>query len=288
MNSMTGFGYSEVEVDGMQVSVTVRSVNSRFLDCHVHLPREWLELESSIKEMVRERVRRGRVEVFADRKGFIPGEMEVVEPLVVGYLQAAEQMRALGATGRLSVGELLSLPGVTVQQPAALEEIRSPLLDALRSALDSLVAARRSEGAALQRVISDHLERLEDLVKKMALEADRVPSFHEQRLRERLAAWGDQVDIEPARLAQEVLLYIERSDITEELNRLFTHGRRFRELIASSDERAVGKDLDFLCQELNREVNTILSKAGLTEVSELGVQAKAEIERLREQVQNVE
>lgn len=288
MFSMTGFGSAEVTSGELQLSVTLRSVNGRFFDCHVHLPREWLELEPVIKGAVRERIRRGRVDVFVDRKGVSPSEFRVVEEVAAGYLAAGRRLSELGTAGPLGVGELLALPGVVAQEPPALEQIREPLLEALDVALDRLVESRAKEGQALREILRSHLGRLEELVEAIDSRARGLLEYHRNRLMERLAELRQEVRVDEARLAQEVLFYTEKSDISEELNRLRTHLARFRRLLEDGAENAVGRDLDFLCQELNREVNTILSKAALVEISEPAVEAKAEVERLREQVQNVE
>ncbi|GAB4234965.1 MAG: YicC family protein [Acidobacteriota bacterium] len=288
MFSMTGFGSAEVACSELQLSLTLRSVNGRFFDCHVHLPREWLELEPAVKQAVRERIRRGRVDVFVDRKGVSPNEFRVVEEVAAGYVAAGRRLIELGAAGPLSVGDLLALPGVVAQEPPALEQIREPLLEALAVALERLVESRAKEGQALREILTDHLDRLEQRVEAISNHAQGLLEYHRSRLMERLAELQREVRIDEARLAQEVLFYAEKSDISEELNRLRTHVARFRQLLDEGEQDSVGRDLDFLCQELNREVNTILSKAAVVEISELAVEAKSEVERLREQVQNVE
>ncbi len=168
-----------------------------------------------------------------------------------------------------------------------MEEIREPVLQTLREALEALLEARGQEGKALEEDITDRLAKFAGLVDQIESAAGRIREYYEDRLRKQIERLSTEIDFDEARLAQEVFYYVERSDVSEELRRLQSHIQRFRNYLEES-EGALGKSLDFLCQEMNREVNTVLAKSGLVDLTEAAVEAKAEMERIREQVQNVE
>jgi len=288
LNSMTGFGHAERSLEGLHVTVDIKTVNSRFLDLKIHMSRDWLEIEPQLKSEMQKFLTRGRVDVFVDVQASLPQLLKVDEAIVEGYITAADRLRALGAAGNLSVEGLLSLPGVVARSSLSLDLLRDPLLETLREALGRLAESRRVEGAALQEDITKHLDSLESHVRTAASAAGRIREHYLERLKKQITALASEVEIDERRLAQEVFFYVERSDISEELARLASHLERFRHYLAQSGEESVGKNLDFLCQEIHREVNTILSKSSLVDLTSTAVEAKAEIEKIREQVQNVE
>ncbi len=288
MNSMTGFGHAERSLDGLNVTVDIKTVNSRFLDLKIHMSRDWLEIEPLLKAEIQRFLTRGRIDVFVDVQANLPQLLKVDEAIVEGYITAADRLRALGAAGSLSVEGLLGLPGVVVRSSLSLDLLREPLLETLREALGRLAESRRVEGAALEEDITKHLDCLENHAKTGASAAGRIREHYLERLRKQISALAAEVEIDERRLAQEIFFYVERSDISEELARLASHIERFRHYLAQPGEDSVGKNLDFLCQEIHREVNTILSKSSLVDLTSTAVEAKAEIEKIREQVQNVE
>jgi uncharacterized protein (TIGR00255 family) len=285
---MTGFGHAERSLDGLHVTVDIKTVNSRFLDHKIHMSRDWLEIEPQLKAEIQKFLTRGRADVFVDVQASLPQLLKVDEAIVEGYITAADRLRALGAAGSLSVEGLLGLPGVVARSSLSLDLLRDPLLETLREALGRLAESRRVEGAALQEDITKHLNSLESHVQTAASAANRIREHYLERLKKQIAALASEVEIDERRLAQEVFFYVERSDISEELARLASHIERFRHYLAQAGEESVGKNLDFLCQEIHREVNTILSKSSLVDLTSTAVEAKAEVEKIREQVQNVE
>ncbi|WP_338062181.1 YicC/YloC family endoribonuclease [Vulgatibacter incomptus] len=288
---MTGFGSGRAQVNAEEVSVEIRSVNGKFCEAKVRLPRELQSLEAEVVREVKARLARGTVDVSI-RRGSGAGSnlaLRVDEGLAE---RAAETLRAL--RDRLSLGgdvtlpEIVAIPGViSMQEPAPdLTAAGDALTAALDEALERLIAMREVEGRALR----------EDLERRLGVVAERVASISEEaptalrqgyeRLRLRVEELAGGLALDPARLAQEVALLAERSDIAEELTRLDSHLVQFRSLL-ESDEPS-GRRMDFLIQELNREANTIASKSNWAGAAAHVVELKAEIERIREQIQNVE
>jgi uncharacterized protein (TIGR00255 family) len=291
IRSMTGYGAAALENDTLRASVAVRSLNHRFLELAVHLPRRLSPLEPEIKGLLQSRVKRGRVELTLQAtltRG--EGERVVVSGALAGAL--ARALRELQTEHRLdggvSISDVARFPGVleVAEAGESLEAIRAPLLELVAHALESLEAMRRAEGESLARDLASGigeaaaaLERLGDLSE--AGKAERRATLC-VRLRELTAELG----LDDARLYQEVVRQVERGDVSEELQRLRSHLRQFRELLESQEP--AGKRLDFLTQELMREANTLGSKSPSAALVVEVVSLKDRIERLREQVQNVE
>lgn len=287
MNSMTGFGHAEGSFGDIRVSVDVKSVNSRYLDFKLHLGREWLELEPLMKKEIEARLARGRVDVFADIQSTSADLLVLNEGIARSYLAASERLENWGVKGDLDVASLFGLPGVLARGAVSMEAIREPVLQTLRRALEALSEARGQEGKALEKDITDRLANFASQVDVIESAAGRIREYYEDRLRRQIDRLSTEINFDETRLAQEVFYYVERSDVSEELSRLQSHIQRFRTYLQES-EGPLGKSLDFLCQEMNREVNTVLAKSGLVDLTEAAVEAKAEMERIREQVQNVE
>jgi uncharacterized protein (TIGR00255 family) len=290
MQSMTGFGHAELSCEAFDLAVDVKTVNGRYFDFKVRLPREMMEMEGAFKVEAQRRIQRGRVELFVDLRLKSGSQFELNLPLVEAYLAAAGQLESRGIGGGLTVDSVLALPGVIVPARVELlnEEHRDLLLGVLREALDRVWETRREEGRALHRELEGRIGRLGELVVEMERGADDLKKHYRQKLEKALADWSDRPEVDEARIAQEVVFYLEKSDICEEIARLRSHLSKFRGLLQAAGETAVGRDMDFFCQEMNREVNTILAKSSVVSVTDAGVEAKGEIERVREQVQNVE
>jgi len=297
VRSMTGFAQAQVEEGAWTLTVTVKALNHRFLDLHLRLPGELEPLEPRLRDLVRARVGRGHLEIQFQIECRTRRALQVDEDFVRSYLELYNQLRHehnLG--GEPDLMGVLRLPGVLragERSPAPEESGRLAGLAerALTEALERLNEMRGAEGAALERELRDRLRQIGDEQKKLVRLGERaLPAYH-QRLTERLQELLGQVPLDPARLAQEAAYLAERSDVSEELTRLASHTQQFAHLLDS--DGTLGKQLDFLLQEMNRETNTILSKtSGLQadglEMTRLGLEIKAQIERLREQVQNVE
>lgn len=288
---MTGFGAGEASSGSAVVKVELRAVNHRFFDPSIRISRDWQGLEGRVKEGLKARVARGRITTSVDVEAEAGGNHLVVdEALAAEYgtvlATLAEKHGLRGAPNALDFAQL---PDVVRRTTPTLEEasVVAALDEALGQALDQLDAMRDREGAALNAdltarlaTIAGHLDSIQ------ANSADSVERARD-RLRERVAALlPDGVSPDPDRLATEVAIFAEKADITEELVRFRAHLEAFAGFLASSE--SVGKRLDFLLQEMNREANTIGSKSAAAEIAHLVVELKEEIERLREQVQNIE
>lgn len=295
LRSMTGYGAAEQHTDGGRWWVEVRSTNHRFLEVVVRLPRELGALEDRVRAAVAQRVRRGRVEVLVrEDGGQRPREAVVDTELARRYARALEDLREeLALEERLTLSALLALPDVVRVEEArrdadaAWEDLR-PVLE---RALDGLVQMRTSEGRRLAGDLQERVARLERWVEQVARRAEELPRAYAERLRQRVADLLQALGVEglpdEARLAMEVAAFADRCDVREELVRLRSHLQEVRTLLQAEDG-AVGRKLEFLLQEMQREVNTVGAKAADLEVARAVVEMKSELEAIREQVQNVE
>lgn len=296
---MTGYAQSRHEQHGWAVRVTVKSVNHRFLDLKLRLPEGFDLYDLRLRQIVRERIHRGHLELHVNAEPGTAAPVQVNRDLALAYLRAAEALRQeTRAAADMDVVSVLRLPGVIAGLSGAVpetEEEQEKLgqsLDAcLREALLKLDEMRRAEGKHLVEELRDRLARVTGQVEQVrGLAATLRPAFA-RRLETRLKELLGGTSIEPARLAQEAALLAERSDISEELDRLRSHLQQFTKLLDGAGE--LGKKLDFLLQEMHREANTMLSKTPGVEsealaITGLALEIKAEIEKLREQVQNIE
>jgi uncharacterized protein (TIGR00255 family) len=293
IRSMTGYGRAEASGARLAVSVECRSVNHRHLDIALKLPRALTAFEAEARRLVQAVVQRGRVDVSATL-GAAGGA--TLTPLAVNIPQAREYETAaralaaeLGLTGGLRIEWLLGQPGVLSREPEAAvspEEGWALLADALARALGELVARREAEGKALALELAGLHGALVARVEQIAARAPEAQARRAARLHERVQALLGEVPLDEGRLATEVAALADRADITEELTRLRVHLGELRALVGG--DAAVGRPMDFLIQEINREVNTIGSKADDLEISQAVIAAKSTLEKFREQVQNIE
>jgi uncharacterized protein (TIGR00255 family) len=296
VSSMTGFARVAVESKGeWSYTLTLKSVNHRFLDLQLRLPSGMDALEMELRRVLKENLLRGHVEltlqvdrVSAQQAGY---NRELVSSYVAAFQAAAEEFEL---QGQPDLNVILRMPGVMQSDSRASEDEISKLAASVVAhtapLLNALIAMRQREGLALTQVLLATLDRLSAAVDGVAEMRPEVEARHQQRLAQRIeAAIGP--DINRQRLLEEVALLVERSDVSEEIARMHTHIQHFREVLAAGGE--TGKKLDFLLQEMNREANTLLSKtAGVagkgTRITELGLAMKAEVEKAREQIQNLE
>jgi uncharacterized protein (TIGR00255 family) len=287
---MTGFGAGEAPLGAGKIAVEIRGTNNRFLDVRVRMPHALVDLAGFAEGALRERLTRGRYDVTVHVGGGALGMPVLDRERARAAFRALGELRDEIAPGQeVPLTLLASVPGVFA--PALDKEIDAAK-DALRAAIDTAVRAmdgmRAREGAALARDLSSRVETARAKVREIAARAPEIPALQRRRLHdrvERLRAAGD-FGVDAARLEQEIVLYADRVDITEELTRLESHLDQVAAL-ASADE-SVGRRLDFLLQEVAREANTIGSKSPDLAISHAVVEVKTEIERMREQVQNVE
>ncbi len=290
IRSMTGFGAGRASAGGEQLDVEVRSVNHKFCEVKARLPRELSVLEMDLQRTVKERLARGGVDVLVRRAGTAGALAPRVDvALAEAYARAFAEVGArTGVSGGVTLAEIVGAEGVIRLEERAvdLEGARAALGRGLAQALDALVAMRAREGEALGRDLTTRLGAVERLVAKVAELSPQSVEHHRARLEERIAELSRGIPLDPARLAQEVALFADRVDVAEEVTRLGSHVAHARALLASGEP--AGRKLDFLVQEMHREANTIGSKSQSAEIAALVVTLKAEIERMREQVQNVE
>jgi len=294
MKSMTGYGRGSAAGERFSVAVDLKTVNNRFLDVHLRLGADMASVEALVRRRIGEQLSRGRVDVNValDRSDDV--SYEINRPLVAGFVAAMRELQQeFALAGEPDVNVLARLPGAMqpVRNGGLSEEMIAAVATALDEALAELNRMREQEGAALAAEMHARLDSIEAQVPIIeAVAAGMVENYRarlQRRISELLARDGlEIVELDQGRLAQEVAYLADRSDITEELARLRSHVQQFRAGIDGAGE--VGKRLDFLLQELNREANTVLSKSTDLAIKEPALIIKAEVEKLREQVQNVE
>mgnify|MGYP001025036105 CR=1 FL=1 len=306
IRSMTGFGEASSQSGGVHYFLEIRSLNSKYFKAVIRLPEEFQALEAEFESELRKRLTRGSIFVTA-RCTDVSGEAgyEVNHAALSRYIEQLKKVpQVAGGEVKIDIAPLLTLPGV-LQPPAneeeRLERARAALTSLLGIACDRMIAMRQREGAALKR---DLLARRDIIAEKLALIAARAPAVaaeYEKRLRARIDSMVKEAGLalQPIDVIREIAIAAERSDISEEITRLSGHIQQFTELLERNDApgenegssgagRPVGRTLDFLSQEMLREANTIASKCGDAEISRHIVEVKGEIDRIKEQVQNVE
>jgi uncharacterized protein (TIGR00255 family) len=293
---MTGYAQAHAVESGWSLRISIRSVNHRFLDLHLRVPEGFEPLEPGIRRLVRERVHRGHLDVtlYHDLAG--PAAVGVNEDVAGAYVQAVNALRKkFGIQAEADVASILRLPGVIGSAAASLDEqlerLEVVVSRCLSEALEKLNRMREDEAGHLRDEMSGRLRTIAAHAAKVQEIAERARPAFARRLEQRLRELLGEAQLDPARLAQEAAMAAERSDVAEELARLASHVNQFQLLLTGSAD--VGKKLDFLLQEMQRETNTLLSKTpgneaeGL-EITQLALEIKSEIEKLREQVQNIE
>jgi uncharacterized protein (TIGR00255 family) len=296
IKSMTGFASVAREDDRATISVTIRSVNHRYLDLQIRVPQSLAAIESDVRALVGKYVARGRVELgLSLQLRQVPAvDVEFNQTFGAALEKAVQQARSCGlVTGALTPGDLLRMPqALTIrerpvdQDAAALGEVAARAQAAVVEALADLDAMRAREGGHLRTDLDQRRAFVADLVERVAVAADEGRLMMEERLRERVRELRQQLQADEAAVAQEIVRSAARSDISEEVARFRAHISHWVTLADSAEP--CGRKLDFLLQEMNREVNTMGSKADGLRVSEIIIAAKAELEKMREQVQNVE
>lgn len=292
MKSMTGFGRGQISGENFTVSVELKTVNNRFLDMNLRLSQELQPLEADLKRLISSRLSRGRVEINLQYEKLGDVVYELNRPLISGYLSALKEMQVeFSLTGEPDLNMIARLPNVLQTKKDELDEsFADAVKKAFETALNELENMREVEGKSLKDELSFRLAEIEIELPKIEAESAEVAEEYRERLTKRinefLAKSDSQIELDQARLAQEIAYLAEKSDISEELARLRAHIEQFRAIM--TEENDVGKRLDFLTQELNREANTISSKSNNLKVKESALTVKSEIEKIREQVQNVE
>ena len=290
MHSMTGCGSGKVRQDGWEVTVDLKTVNHRFLDIGMRLPRNLSFLEQTVRECLGQKISRGHADVFLTVKRTEDSAVDVEcdADLVARYLDAAVQIAyKTGVENDMTVSRLMKMEGVLTLNEREMDEelVSSICAEATAIAAEQLVQMRQREGAHLKEDLIFHLDAADKLREDILIRAPKVVEEYREKLESRLKNMMTDT-VEPQRLAQEVAIIADRCAIDEELSRLDSHIRQMRKYLESNGE--IGKKMDFLIQEMNREANTIGSKASDAAIAQHVVDLKSEIEKLREQIQNVE
>lgn len=291
LKSMTGFGAGRAQTGDESISVEVKTLNHKFCEVKARLPRELGVLEQTVVKLIKDRVHRGAVEVTVRRHPASGVSSAPVTDLALAreYLRVHQELAAeLGIHDKPTLQQIANQPGVirVEEKAAAVEQAELALRKALDSALVALLKMREVEGKSLFDDLAFRLAKVDQLCAEIAAEAPKSVADYQLRLVRRVAELNGEAQVDPQRLAQEVAIFAERTDVAEEAARLQSHLAQFRELMGSRDP--AGRKMDFLVQEMHREVNTTGSKSQSREISAKVVELKAELERLREQVQNVE
>jgi uncharacterized protein (TIGR00255 family) len=300
VRSMTGYAQARSEQNGWSLRVSLRSVNHRFLDIRMRLPEGFEALEPQMRQLIRDHLHRGHVDLALHVEISRAAGLQIDRKLAAGYLRVIEELRQeFNLAPEPHLVALLRLPGV-VTSPGAppiafdeneFEQLAAQVSECLKEALRKLDEMRQEEGNSLARDMSALTKSIAEKTKRLETLSKESQPLYAQRLKTRLQELLGATPVDPVRVAQEAAVLAERADVSEELARLRSHVEQFDRLIREGDE--VGKKLDFLLQEMQREANTLLSKTpGLgpegLDLTELGLHIKADIEKLREQVQNVE
>ncbi|KQL44226.1 hypothetical protein AN963_22650 [Brevibacillus choshinensis] len=294
VRSMTGYGRKDDIRGSLRLTVELRAVNHRFQEILVRLPKNWSMLEDQIRKQVAMYVRRGRVDVTISLEGSatISSNVAIDWSIAEQFLQLSREMdQRFSLETPLTAKDLLLFPGVihtNETEEVDREEVATWLLDVVNTAAEDLLSMKMVEGEGLQADLIHRLLSVQTWLEEVRLLAPSGTQEYHNRLHQRLSEWAAQApfELDQQRLVQEVVFFAEKSDISEEITRLTSHCHQFSQQLEK--EEAVGRKLDFLLQEMNREANTIASKANHLRIQHLAVEIKTELEKMREQVQNVE
>jgi uncharacterized protein (TIGR00255 family) len=289
---MTAYGRADYKSGDLTFVSEIRSVNNRYRDVILRIPKNFQILDKHLRSIISSRIKRGRIEAtvqIEDSGSETPYSLELNEPLVSSYIKIFNQLAdQFGLDSEIRVEALCQIKDVVLIKPETLEvdKLRPGFEEVLRQALDSLDMMRIKEGEAIEADFVKRLQLLQQYTHNVAERAPDLVDEYRERLKENVERMTKDIAIDEGRIAQEVALFAEKSDITEEIVRIRSHLKQFQEYLLMDD--ALGRRLDFLIQEMNREVNTIGSKASDSSISLTVVEMKAELEKLREQAQNVE
>ena len=291
IRSMTGYGGAKGTVQGLELSIELKSVNNRFLDTSVRLPRTYLFAEEAVKAAVQRHISRGKVDVFVtvESAGTQDVVVKVNEPLLRGYLAALQQVSVIcGVPNDATAMSLSRMPDVLTVEKAETDQdaVAAAITEVLEQALGEYDAMREREREKLREDIASRVDTIERLVTRVEEESPRTVADYKARLEQKMREVLETAGIEESRILTEAAIFADKVAVDEETVRLRSHMAQMREMLAG--DKPVGRKLDFLVQEMNREANTILSKAGDLSISDRAIGLKTEIEKVREQIQNIE
>lgn len=291
IKSMTGFGAGDAETADFKVHIEVKAVNQRFLETNYHMPYSMNMFENQLTKKIKEYASRGKLDInirFQDLRDKAV-TVKVDKGLVAAYGQALQEISSqLELSAPVTAAQIASYPDVLKlnEENADLEAAQPVLMQAMEQALASFVAMREAEGQNIQRDLLARIATLENFVGELEKLAPEIVAAYRQRLENLLREYLAKEDIEESRIIQEVALFTDKVNYTEETVRLRSHFDQFRQIITAGEP--VGRKLDFLIQEMNREINTVASKANSAGAAQFVVDVKSEIEKIREQIQNIE
>lgn len=291
IKSMTGFGAGDAETADFKVHIEVKAVNQRFLETNYHMPYSMNMFENQLTKKIKEYAFRGKLDInirFQDLRDKAV-TVKVDKGLVAAYGQALQEISSqLELSAPVTAAQIASYPDVLKlnEENADLEAAQPVLMQAMEQALESFVAMREAEGQNIQRDLLARIGTLENFVGELEKLAPEIVAAYRQRLENLLREYLAKEDIEESRIIQEVALFTDKVNYTEETVRLRSHFDQFRQIITAGEP--VGRKLDFLIQEMNREINTVASKANSAGAAQFVVDVKSEIEKIREQIQNIE
>ena len=291
IKSMTGFGAGDAETADFKVHIEVKAVNQRFLETNYHMPYSMNMFENQLTKKIKEYASRGKLDInirFQDLRDKAV-TVKVDKGLVAAYGQALQEISSqLELSAPVTAAQIANYPDVLKlnEENADLEAAQPVLMQAMEQALESFVAMREAEGQNIQRDLLARIGTLENFVGELEKLAPEIVAAYRQRLENLLREYLAKEDIEESRIIQEVALFTDKVNYTEETVRLRSHFDQFRQIITAGEP--VGRKLDFLIQEMNREINTVASKANSAGAAQFVVDVKSEIEKIREQIQNIE
>ena len=292
LKSMTGFSRYENQSSELTCKVEIRSVNNRFIDINTRLPKSLSSLELPLKKLVKSRCSRGSfdISISIEKNGASGAELEIIPnlPLAAQYLKAFNTIREnLGLKGEIDINTILALRDLVKPEPKEIDESNDEMiLSTVERALTELIKMRGEEGINLEDAISNQISGIEKIGQTISSKQNVTVQEFQKRLQEKIQLLANSTELDAARIAQETALLADRCDVTEEIVRLESHLKQFHKLVASSEPQ--GRKLEFLTQEINREVNTIGSKTINLEVSQAVIEMKSYLEKIREQLANIE
>ncbi|WP_188205752.1 YicC/YloC family endoribonuclease [Alkalibacillus aidingensis] len=291
VTSMTGYGQVNQKLENSTITVEVKTVNHRFFDCSFKMPRELLVLEERMKRLVNQYIERGRVDIYININGDSLKEKQInVDWSILNqYIERVKEVKnSTSIQGDLQLDHLLQLDDVfSVEELSDFDTtLEEPILTAIEEALKRVLNMRMEEGSALHKDILMRIDQIDQHIQTLKEKKDTIQSYYQDKVIARLKESLQDYQVDEGRLLQEVALLVDKGDITEEVTRLHSHIEQMRELLELDEP--IGRKLDFLTQELHRETNTIGSKSNDVNISKITVALKSEIEKIKEQVQNIE
>ena len=291
LKSMTGYGRETAQSSQWKVTVEMKSVNNRFLDVVVKMPKQYNPLEDNVKKEISAVLHRGHVEAYITVEEVGESKQNIVADtdLAIAYCNAVKEIAAAtGISNQINISDIASYYGVLTAQKeeSDLDELWFTMSDAVKGSLHQLYEMRVAEGAILAKDLRSRLDRLADMKEEIAVRSPLVVLDYREKLAGRIQEVLKEVEIDQDKLLNEVAFFADKADIAEELTRLGSHFEQFQANLLKDEP--VGRKLDFILQEINREINTIGSKANDAQISHLVIEAKGELEKIREQVQNFE